>query len=343
MAELPPGGWQIMAEVARIASTPGRIDQRAEWLLEPLHRVVPFHGAWISLLDPEAREQPPLVCHGYPDGLRRYMSGPAGVAELETLGTTRTAEATRLRDLSVPLEEVHSWTEYLAPAGFRGGLTAPLFTPDGRYLGVLGLHTHTETHPTVAARDLITRLAPTIAYAVDPMRSIATTVRIIHDAQAAIVLTRAGNTLPLPGLPTHRLLSPGSDVLTIAAERLTDGERHATFLCRRMAGGAADGHLRVTTLACPYQSPHHLAAVVAVSPPGDLRGLTWRELEILGLLVEDWPDRRIATARHLPPRNVAEAVERIQAKLGVPTRIMATLCAFRLGLYVPRSLHLDGR
>ena len=140
--------------VARIASVPTSIDQRAQLLLEPLGRVVPFQGAWISLLDPEAAEQPPLVCHGYPSGLRSYMAGPAGVAEIEMLGLNRSG-ATRLSDLRIDLQQVRSWAEYLAPAGFRGGLVAGLFTRDGRYLGMLGLNTDTAEHPTEAARDLI--------------------------------------------------------------------------------------------------------------------------------------------------------------------------------------------
>jgi hypothetical protein len=162
MRELPPGGLQAAVEVAQVASAPGRIDQRAEAMLEPLHRIVPYQGVWISLLDPERREQPPLVSHGYPDALNRYMRGPAGVAEIELLGLNRSSGTTRLRDLPVPLEEVPSWAEYLAPAGFRGGLAAALFTPDGRYLGMLGLNTDTPAHPTEAARDLIDLLASTL-------------------------------------------------------------------------------------------------------------------------------------------------------------------------------------
>jgi DNA-binding CsgD family transcriptional regulator len=337
MVDLPHAGVKIAAEVAGIASVPTSIDQRAQLLLEPLGRVVPFQGAWISLLDPEAPEQPPLVCHGYPSGLRSYMAGPAGMAEIEMLGLDRSG-ATRLSDLPIDLQQVRSWAEYLAPAGFRGGLAAGLFTPDGRYLGMLGLNTDSVAHPTVAARDLITKLAPMIAHAVDPMRSLTAAVTLVRHAEAGIVLTRAGNALPLPGLPTHPLLTLGSDVLRVAAQRLTQGDRHATFLCRP-GDGAAAGHARVTMLACPPDVPRHLAAVVAVSPAGDLHGLTGLELVILGMLVEDWSDQRIAAALHLPLVAVTEHVEHVLAKLGVPTRLLATLRALRLGLYVPRPLN----
>jgi hypothetical protein len=86
-----------------------------------------------------------------PDGLRSYMAGPAGVAEIEMLGLDRSG-ATRLSDLPIDLQQVPSWAQYLAPAGFRGGLAAGLCTPDGRYLGMLGLNTDSVAHPTVAAR-----------------------------------------------------------------------------------------------------------------------------------------------------------------------------------------------
>jgi hypothetical protein len=342
MVELLPGGVEVAAAVAEIASAPGRIDRRAEALLEPLHRLVPFRGAWLSLLDPEAGVQPPLVCHGYPDGIRSYMGGPAGVAEIEMLGLNRLRGATRLSDMPVQLEEVPSWAEYLAPAGFRGGLAAGLFTRDGRYLGMLGLNTDAAAHPTKAARDLISHLVPVIADAVDPLRSISAAVTIVRDAVAGIVLTRAGGVLPLPGMPAHSLLTPHSAVLVTVTERLSDGNGHTTFLCP-VPDEDADRHARVTAVPCPPESPHHLAAAVVVSAAGDLRGLTGTELEILGLLVDDWPDQRIAAALDLPLFRVAEDVQRIQVKLAAPTRILATLRALRAGLYVPRTIAQAGR
>jgi len=42
MVDLPPAGVKIAVEVARIASVLTSIEQRAQLLLEPLGRVVPF-------------------------------------------------------------------------------------------------------------------------------------------------------------------------------------------------------------------------------------------------------------------------------------------------------------
>ncbi|WP_204015415.1 GAF domain-containing protein, partial [Virgisporangium aurantiacum] len=321
MRELPPAGLRAAIEITQIVSMPGGIDQRAEALLEPLRQVVPFEGAWISLLDPDRLEQPPLVSYGYPAGLVRYMSGPAGVAEIELLGLNRNSGATRLADLSVPLDEVRSWAEYLAPAGFRGGLAAALFTPDGRYLGMLGLNTDTAEHPTEAARDLIGALATTIAQAIDPMRAIGAAVRIVRNAQAAVVLTRAGQTLPLDGMPRHRLLAPGSAVLAVAADHLADNVESATFVC------PDGGHrlARITVLSCARQPARHLAGVLVVSPPGNLHGLTTSDLEILGLLVEDWPVPRIGATLDLPLPTAADRVEHILTKLTASSRTVAVL------------------
>jgi DNA-binding NarL/FixJ family response regulator len=321
-------------EITQIVSMPGGIDQRAEALLEPLRQVVPFEGAWLSLLDPERREQPPPGQPRLPGRADPVHERPAGVAEIELLGLNRNSGATRVADLSVPVDEVRSWAEYLAPAGFRGGLGAGLFTPDGRYLGMLGLNTDTAEHPTEAARDLIGALAPTIAQAIDPMRAIGAAARIVRNAQAAVVLTRAGQTLALDGLPRHRLLTPDSPALAVAADHLANNVEFATFLSpdggRRLA--------RVTERSCARQPARHLAGELVVSPPGNLHELTTRDLEILGLLVEDWSLRRIGAALDLPPPTVADRVEHILTKLTAPSRTVAILQALRQGLYIPRML-----
>jgi DNA-binding CsgD family transcriptional regulator len=329
--------WEVASEVTRIASMPASPQERAEALLEPLRRVVPFAGAWLSLLDPELREQPPLVSYGYPDALTRYGSGPAGVAEIERLGLQRRRGAFRHGDLDLRAVEFHSWREYLAPAGFRGGLSAALVTPDGRYLGVLALTTDTADHPTPAARDLIGAISSTIAWAVDPMRLISAAAMVIHDAQAAVVLTRAGSVLPVPGLPGHPLLDEGSAVLAVAAPVMAAHGDYATFLCPRAAGDSP-GEVRVTVLGCAEQPPHYLTCAVVVSPPGDTHGLNQAELEILGQLIEDWPIRRIAVAMAADEREVRAAVTSIQDKLAAPSCAVATMRALRQGTYIPVGL-----
>jgi DNA-binding NarL/FixJ family response regulator len=123
-------------------------------------------------------------------------------------------------------------------------------------------------------------------------------------------------------------------VLAVAADHLADNVEFATFLCphdeRRLA--------RITTLSCARQPARHLAGVLVVSPPGDLHGLTTRDLEILGLLVEDWSVRRIGAALDLSVPTVADRVEHILTKLAATSRAVAVVRALRQGLYIPRPL-----
>jgi DNA-binding CsgD family transcriptional regulator len=339
MAELPARGLEVAVEVGRIASAPGRVDERAEAMLEPLRRLVPFQAVRIFLTDPASREQTDLVCRGYDEPIQRYLTSTLVRDEIELLELDRRRAAMRLADLPVPPERVYGWTEYLKPAGFREGLAVALFTSDDRYLGVLGLNTDTDRHPSEAARDLIGMLAPAIANAVDPLRSIVTTAAIVHTAEAGIVLTAAGAVVSLPGLPTHPLLQAGSLVLGEVAARLATGRVFGTFLCPYPSRERPRLHRRITMLSSPRERPRHLTAVVFVSPPGDIRGLTPRELELLGMMVDGWPNHRIAASMFITQRTVAAHVEHILVKLSAATRTLAAVRALRHGLYVPRPLN----
>jgi DNA-binding NarL/FixJ family response regulator len=88
-------------------------------------------------------------------------------------------------------------------------------------------------------------------------------------------------------------------------------------------------------LAVPDDTPAHLAGVVVAAPPGELYGLTRRELEVLGLLIEGWTNARIAAELVVAPRTVAAHLEHILAKLTARTRALAAARAQRDGAYIP--------
>ncbi len=340
----PADGRQTVAEVARIAVLPGSAVERAEALLTPLHQLMHYDAAWIALLDPERRVHPPLVRHGYPARVQHYLDGWAFTDDLEMVGMNRQRPPMRVKDLPVPPAEMPVWADYLQPAGFGEAIAVPLITPDGRYLGMFGADTETSTPVSDAARDLLAVLAPLIAHAVDPLRSLGTVAAVVADAVAAVVLTRAGNTVALPGLAGDRLLTAGSPVLSVVAALLDPGRVHATFLVPRddTTIGAElpvdAGLLRVTALSCSAQPPGHLRAVVLLGPPPRLHGLTRWELRILGLLVQGWPLVRIAAALHTTVHAVAGHVAHITVKLGAQSRTVAVVRALRQGLYLPADL-----
>jgi DNA-binding NarL/FixJ family response regulator len=93
--------------------------------------------------------------------------------------------------------------------------------------------------------------------------------------------------------------------------------------------------VRVTILRGTDDVASVLPGMVLLSPAGDLQGLTPRELEVLGLLVEGCANQEIARALVVAPRTVAAHVEHILVKLGAPSRTLAAVRAERSGLYVP--------
>ncbi|HYT10018.1 MAG TPA: hypothetical protein VEL73_05090 [Mycobacteriales bacterium] len=336
-----PHALDVAAEVARIASAPAAVEDRAVALLEPLHRIVPFEGAWIAVLDPERDVYLPLLDGSAAAPLQAYFRTPAANEELELVGLSRPRPPLCLRDSPVPPEETVAWMDYLWPAGFQEGLAVGLFAPDGRHVGFLGLLTDTTAHPTDAARDLVGVLAPTIASAIDRLPALATAARMVSRALAGVVLTGAGRTMPLPGLAQHRLLTRESPVTAVAADLVSGGASHGSFLCPAGDRDQPDRHLRVTVLSCTREPPDHLRAVVLLSAAGELYGLTPVELRLLGLLIEDWPDARIGAALGIPDSAVAGHVETISARVRAPSRAIAVLRALRHGLYVPRALGCD--
>ena len=325
---------RIASEVARIAATHARPADRAAALLEPLHRVLPFDGAWLALRDEGRRGHRSLVSAGWDRRTAAYLDGPVLVDEIEQLGMTRSHRPLRVADFPSPPGELRSWAECLLPAGLCEGLGMCLFAGDGRHVGFLGLFTVSAEVPSDDARDLLEALGPIVAQAVDPLTSAAAAARTVHAATAAALLTRSGGVEVLPGLPGHAALRLGSP-LPAAALELLDGPQ-ASFLLP--APAEPGGYLRVTALDVPDDAPHDLLAIVVLSACGDLHGLTPRELEVLGLLIAGRHNAQAAQDLSVTPRTIATHIEHILTKLDADTRALAAVRAQRRGLYVPPAL-----
>jgi DNA-binding CsgD family transcriptional regulator len=330
----PADAGPISVEVSHIAATRDSPAERAAALLEPLHQLLPFDGAWLALRDEDTRGHHSLVSAGWDNRTAAYLDGPVVVDEIEQLGMTRSHTPLRVADLSTPISELRSWVECLSPAGFREGLGMCLFAADGRLLGFLGLVTGSPTVPAPAARDLLAALGPALGGAIDPLRSATAAAQLVHAATAGVILTLSPDVLALPGLPDHAALRPGSPVLVAARETL-DGPQ-TSFLAP--APTEPGGYLRVTILDVPDNAPHHLTAIVVLSPSHDLQGLTHREFEVLGLLIAGYHNTEAAQRLNVTPRTIATHIEHILIKLDAGSRALAAVRAQRRGLYIPPAL-----
>jgi DNA-binding NarL/FixJ family response regulator len=160
----------------------------------------------------------------------------------------------------------------------------------------------------------------------------------VPDVIAGAVLTPAGNTLPLPGVPIDPVLAAGSPVVAEVVQRLAVGDRYTTFLHPALDHWAGV-LLRVTALDCSDETPDHLRAAVLLSTEPDLRGLSRHDLQVLGLIVAGWEDdERIAAALNSTTEDVAEAARRGMQLLGTPSRTGLAVRVLREGLFLPRRV-----
>lgn len=325
---------RIAMEVSRIAAMPGSATERAVCLLEPLHRLLAFDGAWMALCDDDGRGHSSLVSTGWDRRAATYLDGPVLVGEIEQLGMTRSHTPLRVADFPVPVDELRSWAECLTPAGLREGLGMCLFAAGGRHVGFVGLFTASADVPSAAARDLLAALGPALAEAVDPLRTVVAAARSVQSATAGVILDRSGDVEAVPGLPGHEVLHAGSSVLA-AVGALLDGPQ-VSFLLPAPAEPA--GYLTVTAKDVRGHAPQRLCAVVMISPCGDLDGLTRRELEVLGLVIAGHQNADAARRLRVSLSTIATHVEHILLKLDAGTRALAAVRAQRRGLFIPPDL-----
>jgi DNA-binding CsgD family transcriptional regulator len=131
-------------------------------------------------------------------------------------------------------------------------------------------------------------------------------------------------------------LTQNPRVVRTALAKLTHCRTQTAFLCPDPRG--SDDYVRVTAIACRPQVPNHFVALILISPSGDLRGLTHRELEVLGFLIDGQANQYIARTLFIPERTVAAHMEHIRVKLDAPSRTVAAVRSLHLALYVPHQL-----
>ena len=342
MSERHPDLAALQLEFAEIAAAPATLQQRAHGVLELMARIVPFDAAWLAVRDPERRWHTPLATVGPAGPLRRYFLTPEADVEVEQLGLNRARAPMLVGEVPIPLPELRAWAEHLLPAGFSGGLAAGLFTLAGRHVGFLSLLSEDLHRRDRIDRRIVGAVRSVIAGQLDRTTEIAETARLVQGATAGVVLTRSGDTLPLPGVPEDRLLTRDSLVLATAARELADSGSCIGFLAPT---GDADPErlVRVTALDCAVPHLDHISAAVLLSPPGDLRGLRTLDLRVLGLLVEGTTSiPAMACALGVDATRVADALGAALTALSAPNLTAAAARALRAGLRIPPQLAGEG-
>jgi DNA-binding CsgD family transcriptional regulator len=321
---------RMHVQLAWLADAAGPGSDRAEAMLAVLREDVPFDADWIARMGGSGYEtvdlDAPVVDH---------LRGPKTARDIDVAGTDRPRPPLSPSDLPYRSVELPTWAECLIPGGLHEALAVALFEPGGRRVGFLALLSGDREPSTPSARRRLSGVVPLPAQGIDPMRSITAASGLVCDAFAGALLVASGPTRPVPGLADHRLLTTHSVLLDTVLARATGGEPYLSFLWPSESEGTAHDHVRVTYLAIPEPSAPDLLGVVLLSPTGPLHGLTHRELEVLGLIVEGCSNQQIAGLLVVTLRTVATHVEHILMKLSSPSRTHAAVHAQRKGLYVP--------
>ncbi|MET0590826.1 MAG: LuxR C-terminal-related transcriptional regulator [Naasia sp.] len=323
------------SQLADIAARPGPVHERAQALLDELHEHIEFDGAWMALAEPGGTGYTPLASTHLDSSSLHYLSGPRMAHHIEVTGADRDGPPRSLSDLPYSSSDLPTWAECLLPAGFREALSVALFEDGGRHVGFMTVLFRGADPPSPRVRRQLARVAPRLASGIDPLRSLAAAAVFVSGATAGAALLPGRGIAPLPGLAGDELLRADSKLITAARDSLGEGQKFASFLWPRGNRMPPNSYVRVTVLACEQDLGAVVCGVVVLSPARRLRGLTPRELEVLGHVVEGCSNLEIARALGVATRTVAAHLEHILFKLDATSRTLAAVRAERAGLYVP--------
>ena len=328
MLDEPP-----IAQIFEVAASAAPLLERARELVECLDRWLPVEAMWLAVSDPDSNVCATVGSAGLDPSVLEYLDRPSVAREIQLAQLNVNRPPVSVAELPVHRDELPTWAECLVPAGFGDGLGVPLFEPGGPYGGMLTLFTSAAA-PSGVLRERLGQLAPLIARGVSTTHSLLASARLVRGATAGVVLLRDGSTHPLPGLGENPLLAATSGVVDLARHALLAGQVYRSFMWPTQNGPHVTGHARMTVLASTDVPPFVLGTVLMTAEV-DTGGLTARELEVLGFLVDGHSNQQVAQHLVIAPRTVAAHVEHILHKLDVPTRTLAAVRAEREGCYVP--------
>ncbi|MFS2030712.1 response regulator transcription factor [Curtobacterium sp. CT11-45] len=323
-------------ELADIAARPSSVHERAQAMLDEVRTQIPFDGAWMALAEQGGTAYNSVASTDLAESSVRYMSGPEMARDIEMAGLDRERPPTSMSDLPESSRDLQSRAACLS-AGFHEALSVALYERRGRHVGFMTVLFQSPEPPARSLRRRLARIVPVLAAGFDPLRTLAASAAFVDGARAGAVLLPGHGVMRLPGLSDDGLLTTGSALIDAARDAIDDGQDHAVFLWPLGSRRSPDRYERVTVLGCGSDSHAVVRGVVLLSSAPDRRGLTPRELEVLGHVIEGCSNVEIARALRIAPRTVAAHLEHILVKLDATSRTLAAVRAERAGLYVPLS------
>jgi len=324
-------------ELTEAGACAGTVRERAQVVLDVLARHVPYDAAWLATAEPTGHAYTFQASASLARSEVGHLAGPEMSWDTVLTPTGLPQPCPRPSERLSSAAEFATRAACLAPNDVREALAVALVDHHRRHIGVLALLYGPRRPPQGRTRRALDLLVPVVAHAVDPLLHLTTAVQLLAGAHAGAVLYPRGERGALPGLGDDALLATGSPLLAAARSALAARHPSCTFLWPRGGRHAPEGHTRVTVLADGPHSPASGLGAVVLSESGNCRGLTPRELEVLGLLVAGRSNAQIAHTLVLTPRTVATHLEHILHKLEAPTRTLAAVRADREGLYVPSA------
>lgn len=308
------------AQIGVLVATATDPAEIADECLRQFGAIVPHCGVALCAWDPFARAHRPVGSIDYPADVLDYLSD--GFFRLDpAYAVMRRGEAglRRWRDMPASYLDSYSVQSVFRPAGYREGLTAYLVTREGRYAGAFHVSTATTRDPDDEAYATIEWLRLVFASVCDVMRRPLWLAASLEPTAHAVVVSRAGNIVELPGRCAGPWLNGDSVLLRLVRPRLG---REWRFLWDDDGGGWHRIHVL----------PSGDDSLIAETPTSLPHELTPRELDVLTLVAAGWSNQAIADALIVTQRTVATHVEHLLEKLDCSNRVACTALAVTEGL-----------
>jgi DNA-binding CsgD family transcriptional regulator len=325
----PCTGVAAVSRIAAVTASAEPVRDQAEEILDVVHRIFPFEAAIVSCVDAvHSSRSHALASRGYSAEFTEYLVGEDWHAEcVAPFGVPRNGWPCREADLPVDPMSLDGIIKGRA-LNLNEGLLSGLVNSAGRHTGFLMLSWSENIAPSEETCAVIGQIAEAMANMIDPLRSARYLASTLDADTSAAALLGDSTIVPLRGAALPSFLSSEAFLPVIVEENL-HGHDGNGFLWPAPGGG---------WYMCRAYRCDDDVTVCLSREVDDVHGLTPRELEVLGALVDGCSNAEIAARLWITTRTARAHVEHILQKLEVTTRAGAVGRAVGEGLRLPMGV-----